>query len=326
MSTGSATAAAPAASTPSAAQPSSSASSAIQSADTAPVIAANPFETEEILWYNNGRWGQAGYAITNPGGKTWTSNSVIYQIHSLVGRNLFELMHRPAVKFYVAPDKQWLYDLHQLLITARKRLADRTRMPNDSNGLVPQHADPDPQMFLVWPVPYFGERVRQMDIREYCQIALLMLSDIMQHSENDLSSYVTNNFTGPIGKYLQEILMLMATKYFGYSRAAAYDPAFALQATDFANYDPSKVMTSVEMSEERPPVQWWPTTNDLSQIRGIPVNQALLLATRWPADNWQMAAGGDVTNNNNAAATAAAAQPPTGAAATPFTAPPGQAP
>jgi len=35
------------------------------------------FATDEILWYDNGRWGQCGYAIANPNGKTWTSNSFI---------------------------------------------------------------------------------------------------------------------------------------------------------------------------------------------------------------------------------------------------------
>ncbi len=34
------------------------------------------FGTDEILWYDNGRWGQCGYAIANPNGKAWTNNSV----------------------------------------------------------------------------------------------------------------------------------------------------------------------------------------------------------------------------------------------------------
>ncbi len=141
-----------------------------------------------------------------------------------------------------------------------------------------QHASPTPQIFLAWPIPFFGERVRQPDIREYAQLALLMLSEMMQHSENELGTYITDAFAAKVGQYLREILALMATKYFGYTRAAAYDPAFALKDTDFANYDPSKVMTSVEMTEERPPLQWWPTETDLTAIRAIPFNEALVLA------------------------------------------------
>ena len=34
-----------------------------------------PFGTDEILWYDNGKWGDAGYALANPNGKIWTNNS-----------------------------------------------------------------------------------------------------------------------------------------------------------------------------------------------------------------------------------------------------------
>ena len=101
------------------------------------------FGTDEILWYDNGKWGETGYAIANPNGKIWTNNSVIFGFHSLVGRNMFELMHRSDVRFYGPPHKQFWFELHQLIVTARKRLADRQRLPNDSNGLVvaARHAD-----------------------------------------------------------------------------------------------------------------------------------------------------------------------------------------
>jgi hypothetical protein len=35
------------------------------------------FGTDEILWYDNGKWGEAGYALANPNGKTWTNNGVL---------------------------------------------------------------------------------------------------------------------------------------------------------------------------------------------------------------------------------------------------------
>jgi hypothetical protein len=74
------------------------------------VSSAPTFSSDEILWYDNGRWGEAGYAVANPAGKTWTNNAVIYQFHSLVGRNMFELMHRGDVKFYGPPHKQFWFD------------------------------------------------------------------------------------------------------------------------------------------------------------------------------------------------------------------------
>lgn len=260
----------------------------------------NPlFDTDEPLWYNNGKWGKAGYAVPNPGGKTWTINPVIYQLHTLIGRNMFELCHRQDAKFYTAPHKQFWYELHQLIITARKRMADRVRLPNDGNGLEVQHANPVPQVFLAFPVPYFGERIRQSDIREYTQLSLMLLSEIMQHSDNERTAYITPAFAGIVGKYTQEILALFSTKYFGKTREQAYAPDFALVDADFQNYDPTKVMTTVEMTEERQPLQWWPSENDLSQIRGIQINEALDLCERWPVTNWRDMADGNAWPDPN---------------------------
>ena len=282
------------------------------------------FESDEILWYSNGKWGQAGYAIPNPAGKTFTNNSVIFQLHSLVGRTMFDLMHRPDVKFFAPPHKQFWFDLHQLIVTGRKRLADRTRLPNDSNGLDVTHVTPAPQVFLTYPVPFFGERIRQPDVREYCQLVLMMQSEMMQHSDNERSTYITPAFAAVAGKYMQEILALLATKYFGKTRVEAYAPDFAIPDADFATYDPTRWMTSVEMSEERPPLQWWPTENELSQIRGLPVNEALLFAKRWPATALYNFADGHVTVDPRT--TGAAAGQGAAASATAFALPPGQAP
>lgn len=290
------------------------------------------FDTDEILWYDNGRWGNAGYGLPNPGGKTWTNNSVIASLFDMFGRNMFELAHREDVKFYAPPHKQFWYDLHQLIVTARKRLNDQTRLPNDNNGLEVKHATPNPQIFNVFPLPYFGERVRQLDIRGYIRIGLMMLSEIMQHSDNEHPTYITPAFSALISKYLQEILAQMAMKYFGKTRAQAYDPAFVLADADFVAYDPTKVLTSVELTEERPPVQWWPTENDLSQIRGLPINEALLYCKRWPQSDWLAKAGGNVfasptqqeteTTTEGSGAVTAQGVNLSGA----FIAPPGQAP
>jgi hypothetical protein len=81
-------------------------------------------------------------------------------------------------------------------------------------------------------------------------------------------------------------------------------------------------MTSVEMTEERPPLQWWPTESDLTAIRAIPFNEALVLARRWPSTA-MLGAGADpivVTGGSGASPS----DVDTGSAM--FTTPPGQAP
>jgi len=157
---------------------------------------------------------------------------------------------------------------------------------------------------------------------------------MMQHSDNELTSYITDGFAGQIGKYAQEILALFSTKYFGKTREEAYGADFALVDADFTGYDPSKVLTSVEMSEERPPLQWWPTENDLSQIRGIQINEALMLSKRWPVSDWLVQADGNVfpdptrqgVETNTSGSGVVPPGSTTDAASVGFVAPPGQAP
>jgi hypothetical protein len=278
------------------------------------------FNTDEILWYDNGIWGDAGYAIANPMGKTKTSNAIIFNFHQTVGKTLFKLMHqREAVGFTRPPVKQFLYDIYQMCVVGRKRLADQVKMPNDNNGLTVTHAQPAAQQFLVYPVPFFlADRVRNSDIRYYCELGLLMLSEIMQHEDNDIVGYIRDDFASSIGAYLREILAQLGMKFFGFTRAAAYDPAFLIPDAAFAAYDPSKLMLSTELTDERPPDQSWPTTNDLSLIASLPINEALLLCKRWPtqtslfsgdASVFKADANGGTDANNAAGAQGAAGQP-----------------
>lgn len=247
---------------------------------------SNMFATAEPLWFANGRWGECGYAIPNPMGKTWTNNPVIFGLVEMIGRNMFELMHRQDVRFYGPPLKQFWYDLHQMVTVARKRMADQAIAPNSDNVFIPEHATPTPKVFLIYPIPLFGDRVRQLDVQYFASVTLMLLSDIFQHSDNEKTAYISTDFAAMVGKYLKEILSRMATKYFGATREAATKDDYVIPDAAFTAYDPSKVLTSVEMTEERPPLQWWPTSIDLSQIRGIPVTDALLFAKRWPAQNW----------------------------------------
>lgn len=259
------------------------------------------FGSDEVLWFNNGRWGEAGYAVPNPAGKTWTNNTVIFSIHQLLGRSMFELMHRVDVRFSSPPHKQFWFDLHQIILIARKRLADEAVADNDSNRFEPKHETPVPRQWIVYPVPFFGERIRQPDVRLYCELGLGCLSEIMQHSDNERTGYYTTRFAADVGVYLQEILAKFSMKYFNKTRTEVYTAGFALKDTDFTAYDPSKVLLNVEMTDERPPLQWWPTENDLSQIRGIAINDALVLCQRWPASPWLNQADGNVSLDKGAA-------------------------
>lgn len=246
------------------------------------------FQTDEILWFEDGRWGLAGYAIPNCAGKTWTLNSNIFHLHGLIGRALFHMAHREAVQFEEPPHKDFWWEWQKALVSARMNMQANRLDEGTSRNLREDHVTGSLKTFLVYPVPYFGNRIRQEDLRLLIELTLHLLGHIMQHSGNEKSYYITGELVDVCVGYINEMLRLVAVKYFGYSidEVKADEPNFRIADERFneENYQPRNIIPSTEISVERPTRLWWPTENDLSAIRGIQVTTALKFAQRWPAD------------------------------------------
>lgn len=248
------------------------------------------FSSNSIPWFNDGRWGLSGYAIPATTGKTWTENDQIWRVHDSLGMNLFELMHRRnAVQFNKEPHKSFLWDLHQLLTHSRKNLNDRRVDPSTEINRVEEHAVAAKRVFLVYPVPFFGGRVRQRDIQEWCGIALKLLTEMMSNSENERAGYIGGDFVDMCNGYIDEILLLMATRYFGMTKTevlAAMDASpegtFSIPTEKWVAYKGFGILLNTERTTERPPADWWPTARDLSAIKGIPITDAIHFSELWP--------------------------------------------
>lgn len=244
---------------------------------------AGQFSTTEILWWNNGIWGESGYAIPNDGGKPATKNGVIHALHMFIGLELFEAMHQPDVKFSRPPNSEWLHRVAKMIRLGRKRMVDMSVGWNDERTGDARRNTTTVEQFVVFPVPFFGGRVRNLDARQWCGIMLNLLGEICQHPDNDLDGDVTDHFTSMVDEQLRRVEYIIATKYLGITREAARAPDFTLPAViNATNYHPDDLFTESEMIDERPPVRWWPTANDLSPIHGIPMAVAKAYAMRWP--------------------------------------------
>lgn len=259
---------------------------------------AELFSDNVIPWFNDGRWGLAGYALPACGGKTWTNNDEIFQVHRELGINMFELMHREDVKFNEEPTKEWLWDLNRLLTVSRKRLIDRRTEKGDLKRRQTVHANSAHQTFIVYPVPFHGDRVAQGDIKSWCGLGLKLLSEMMMHSANEHEYYVTAQFVDTCLGYIDEIQERIATKYFGYTVAeidamqqATGQPGqevstlpqpIIIAEEKWRAYTGENILLNTERSSERPPQRWWPTSRDLSAIKGIAITDAMHFADRWP--------------------------------------------
>jgi len=239
------------------------------------------FSTDESLWYNNGKWGQLGYAVPNFAGHTMSLNAGIRRLVAVTGLNLSGAMHNnPDVSLRSPPTITTVTKVHKLILRARQMIGARGVAEAETSVLNPVHATPAPAPFMIYPVPYF--QVRNPFLQEWCGLALTALAEAMQHTDNLRSFDFTVSFGGTIGQYLQRIYRLMATELLGIDPAKAKDPAFVLTEQDLAAYNPSKFFTSTESIDTMPPIQDVPAEDDLRVLTsGIPANMLVNLA-HWP--------------------------------------------
>lgn len=247
-----------------------------------------------ILWWKNGIWGDAGYALPNCGDKDASGNESIRSITLFLGRELFTLMHMPDVRFSRPFNVEWLYEAHKMLTLGIKRMSDGAVGWTDERTGDAAKAVNTRQSFVVYPVPFFGGRVRQQDALRWCGWMLNLIGECMQHTDNDFDDDFTDHFAAMVQTALMRTIRDMAMKYFGYTREEVSKPDFAgIAAEKFKAYNPEHLFTSAELVEETMPVQWWPTANDLTPIRGIPMTVARMWGVDWP-EGVDLASGGAV--------------------------------
>lgn len=242
------------------------------------------YENQSILWWDNGIWGQAGYAIPNCGGKPSSANETCRELVAWLGRELFALMHLPDVRFTRPPNADWLFRLNKLCTLGIKRMGDLAVGWTDTRKGDAQHAANTRQAFTAYPVPYFGQRIRQRHARKWAGQVMILISDVVQHSDNDYDDDITQFLASRVQSALLRIQQDLATAFLGYTREQTEAPGFVIPTDAFSvgKYKPDELFTDSELIEERMPDDWWPSTNDLTPINGIPWVVAKIFGKPWP--------------------------------------------
>lgn len=273
-----------------------------------------PFRTNAPPWYTppGTVWSQLGCAVPQVGRYLQTNNEIIFDFVNVVGASLFNTMWKfDDRKFARFPSRECLYEVHQLLTVGRSRLVAKTTLPNQT-PLLPTKATPVPKMFLVYPVPLYGPLgcVNQW-LRLACEMSLLMTSEAMQHSDNELGYHVTKPFFDTCYGYIKYLIVDMATKFFGEDPAIASADNYLIPDSKWAAYNPAQYSVSVEATSTRPPMGYKPTDLDLEPIRGLPIENVIGFLQPWPDSQLQYSTGGiwgnasspsaDALNNNPSA-------------------------
>ena len=237
--------------------------------------------TDAVLWYNVGQFGQLGYGVPNPSDDPGSLNPIILDIVHLTGRNLFTIMHHEDVDMRTPPSINTIRRIHKLYIRLGQILAGRAIPPGELN-METLHVQPAGDTFKVFPVPFF--KVRSPFLRRWSEMIMIMMAEAMQHTENRKSMEISTNFAGQIGQYMTRLYGNMASELFGKTRDEVKVPGFLLTEEELGNYDPSRFFTSSEMIDTVPHLGHVFTEDRLSVISdGIPVTSLPELQP-WPTN------------------------------------------
>jgi hypothetical protein len=271
-------------------------------------------KTDAVLWYNVGEFGKAGYCVPNWSNDPGSLNPQILNFVSLVGRNLFAIMHHEDANLRVPPSINTVKRIHKLYLRAAQLLAGNAIPPGQDN-MEPGHSAPAGEVFRVYPCPFF--LVRNPFLRKWANLILMSLADAMQHTENAKSMEISTAFAGQVGQYIKRVYVNMAVELFGKDKAVAEAPQFALTDADFAAYNPADFFTSTEMVDTVPRIDRRFTEDALELLaEGIPVTQLPELRP-WPNDlpAWYAANRSDQSIDPAGLAAAAAGEAAAGTAA-----------
>ena len=154
--------------------------------------------TDAVLWYNVGQFGQLGYGVPNPSDDPGSLNPAIIDFVNLTGRNLFHIMHHEDVDLRTPPSINTIRRVHKLYVRLGQILASRAVPPGELN-LETQHVQPAGEVFRVFPIPFF--KVRNHFLKRWGEMIMIMLSEAMQHTENRKSMEISTVF----GKHMTEM-------------------------------------------------------------------------------------------------------------------------
>lgn len=223
---------------------------------------------DSFLWYNVGQWDQYGLAVPNFGNDPNTQNSTIRNLVETFGRNLQAVMWHKDARLSTPPTINTLTRIHKLCVRVRDILASRA-VPAGQPAMESAHAIPAPEMFRVYPTPYF--LVRNSWMKEWCGLALIALTEAAQHQENASPLEISIDFAKLFGQYTQRIYQRMAVELIKVPLVEAQADNFTLTDAQLAAYNPSAWFTSTEMIDTVPDLINWPTEDDLKPLTdGIP--------------------------------------------------------
>lgn len=237
--------------------------------------------SDAVLWYNVGVFGEAGYGVPNWSNDVGSVNPQILDLVDIVGQNLFNIMHHEDADMRIPPSINTLMRIHKLYVRCGQILGGRA-IPSNMLNMEVKHVNPGGGIFNVYPVPFF--KVRNIYMKRWGSMIMIMLAECMQHTENRKEMEISVAFAGQVGQYLKRVYQNMSVEMFGKTLTEVVAEDFLLKDEDFTKFDPAKFFTSTELVDTVPRLDRIFTEDRLELLReGLPVTSLPDLKP-WPVN------------------------------------------
>jgi hypothetical protein len=243
---------------------------------TMPANSPATFGTDRVLLYNVEPWNLLGFAVPNFGDNIGTTNHAIHRLADEIGKVQLYIMRHIDVWRTQPPSINTVMRLGKLLNRINQVLAAR-QMGEAEQRLEGVHYTSTLIPWNIHPVPYFSSSfVRNGWLKEYNELVMILLTNMYQHSDNNLPLTITTAFATQVYQYAREIKIRMGTELLALPRATVESDTFLFSDEHYASYRPSELIINTEALDTPGPIESMPTEDDLRLlVTGIPATDLL---------------------------------------------------
>lgn len=241
------------------------------------------FGSDRVLLYDVDPWNRLGFGVPNFGNNVGTLSLPIAGLVDEIGQiQLYVMTHVDAMRKQ-PPGPNTVRRIGGMCNRIFTVLSGRQKS-DSAIRLEPGHATPATEIFRIHPAPYFSSPIlRNKWLKEYNQLCMVALTNMLQHSDNSLALTITDRFAADIWQYFQEISVLLGTELLGLTREVVTAPGFKFEETHYAAYNASAVTVNVEPIDGGVLLFGLPTEDDLRPLMdGIPANMILPNLRQYP--------------------------------------------
>lgn len=241
------------------------------------------FGTDQVLLYNVQPWSDLGFGVANFGDNAFTQNAPLQGLADEIGVvQLYVMTHIDATRRQY-PSRNTIERLGKVLNRIQSILLNRAK-PANALRLEGGHGVPSAIPWQIHPVPYFpGPILNNRWLREYNNLTMIALTNIYQHSDNNLELTITEELAGDIWAYFREMRRLVAGELLGLLPTVYDTDTFQFTVEHYNAYKPQAQIIRVESLDDPGKVRERFTEDDLAMfLRGIPANMIIPNLAKFP--------------------------------------------